>query len=262
MSWNTQGKVNVTGFTRYKKIIPHITESAADIIALQEVHNAEQRLANDRALREYHIFIPRRNKRSNNRTTGYNSNVILSRYPLLDAREVVFPREHERAQVENCSRADIQVENQIVRMYSVHFPIYRTGAATRLRLLEFLIEDASLHSGPVIICGDLNTASPKAGLKRVIIHAWHRPQRQDLYIKGAKIHTDERDLFAQSIRTHGFTETLDIDTPTWSPFKSRHLELFGLKLDWFIIKNMHVERYTLGTYVSDHKSVQVQCRLP
>jgi endonuclease/exonuclease/phosphatase family metal-dependent hydrolase len=226
------------------------------------VHNAEQRLANNPVFHDYYLFIPNRNKRSNNRTTGYNSNVILSKYPIIDTQEVVFPKQNNKEHVENCSRADIKIDNQVIRVYSAHFPIYKTGAATRLRLLEFLLKDASTHPGPVIICGDLNTASPKTGLKRTIIHTWHRPRQQDLYIAGTKLLGDERDLFAQSVRTHGFTEVLDIHTPTWSPFKSQYLELFNLKLDWFIVKNMEVERYNLGTYVSDHKSVRVQCKLP
>jgi endonuclease/exonuclease/phosphatase family metal-dependent hydrolase len=261
LSWNIQGKVNLTGFTRYKKITPHIREADADIVALQEIHNAKVRLARNSILKEYHAFIPAKNKRLHNRTDGYNSNVILSKYPIRSAGELSFTHIPAKVHLENCSWAKVKIGKILLKVYSAHFPIYRAGAATRLHMLEHILEDAGTHTGPVIICGDLNTSSPRPGLKRAIIHSWHQPPRSELLVQGKKIKVDERDLFYRMAQNYHFTEALNLRTPTWSPIKSRSLELFRLKLDWFMVKGLSIESYELGEYISDHKSITVRCHL-
>lgn len=80
----------------------------------------------------------------------------------------------------------------------------------------------------------------------------------DAMVNGKEITVDERELFNAILRAHGFTEVLNIGTPTWSPFKTKYWELFGLKLDWFAVKNLTMTDYALGEYVSDHRSIEVK----
>ncbi len=261
LSWNIQGRLNFTGFTFFKKIKPHLLHSSADIIALQEMCDAEKILKKTQIFKQYYLFIPQLNKRTHNQTTGFNHNVLLSKYPILAAQEMSFPPLSKKVHVENCIRADIQITNQIVRIYNCHFPIYKTGVLTRLKQLEYILSDAVTHNGPTIICGDMNITIPKKGWNRKVIRLWHKVPKKELSVNGNFIDYDERELFNKTIDQHGFKEMLDLYTPTWSPLKSSIWQTFGLKLDWFIVKNLGATNYTLGTYVSDHRSIEVRCQI-
>ncbi len=261
LSWNIQGKVNLTGHTLFKKVKPHLINLSSDIIALQEMCNAEKILKNIEALETYNIFIPELNKRRHGGTQGFNHNVLLSKYPIISAEEIIFPSFNEKIHLENGIRADVQLGDQIIRIYNCHFAIFKSGIDTRLKQLAYILEDARSYKGPTIICGDMNVAIPKKGLRRKIVTGWHREPKREMSINGKFIDYDEREIFNKTISKHGFKEVLDLYTPTWSPLKSKRLELFKLKLDWFMVKNLKVTDIKLGDYVSDHKSVEVRCHI-
>lgn len=261
LSWNVQGKVNLTGHTLFKKIKPYIIGLSSDIVALQEMCNAEKMLGKLDTLNGYNIFIPKFNKRRHGGKQGFNHNILLSKYPILRAEEIIFPSWNLKVPLENGIRADIQVGGQVLRIYNCHFAIFKVGIDTRLKQLAYILEDARSYKGPTIICGDMNVAIPKKGLRRKIVTGWHQEPRREMSVNGKFIDYDEREIFNKTISKHGFKEVLDLYTPTWSPLKSKRLELFKLKLDWFMVKNLEVTDIKLGDYVSDHRSVEVRCRL-
>jgi hypothetical protein len=75
------------------------------------------------------------------------------------------------------------------------------------------------------------------------------------------IKTDERELFYNKIIKHGFQEALNLHLPTWSPIKSEWWQMFNLKLDWFLVKDLEVLHARLGKYISDHKAIQTELKL-
>lgn len=96
----------------------------------------------------------------------------------------------------------------------------------------------------------------------MIIRTWHHPLPQEQVINGVRVQADERELFNHTLGKYGFKEVLDLTTPTWSPTKTDYWELFKLKLDWFMVRNMKVMNYTVSEYISDHKPIEVQLEIP
>lgn len=258
LSWNIQGDTNITGHTRFSKVKPYLQATPADILILQEALHAQTLLSSIGSLRPYNTYIPESNTRPKN---GFNHSVVLSSYPIQAASELVFPDWGQQRYLENVTKVDVHIGKHILRIYNCHFPIFRTGIATRVKQLEYVLADSLTHTGPTIICGDLNTTTPKDGWRKRIIQTWHMQPGIDAMVDGVKVKTDERELFNTILRRHDFTEVLNIDTPTWSPFKTKNWELFDLKLDWFAVKDLVVVDYTLGKYVSDHRSIKVQLQI-
>lgn len=246
LSWNVQGELNITGYTFPKKRKAYLASHLYDILALQEI--PEKELSYLTGLRGYHI-------------AACDDNAILSAHPIINSKNLPFPNFNKNVDLGNFLRADIRIGRQILRLYNCHFAIFRVGMATRQKQLEHIIADCKNHAGPVIICGDLNVTVPKIGLNRSIITAWHQEPKQEMLLGGKFIEGDEREAFSQLANTHGFKEVLDLYTPTWSPFKSEVWELFKLKLDWFLTKNLIVSKAALGEYVSDHRPIIIECQI-
>ena len=272
LSWNVQNSFRVpaalrwdsvwhmiAGYTPFERIVPYLLYTAPDIITLQEIRDAAEKLATVPELSSYHIFIPKNNSKKDHAKPESNSNIVLSKFPIVNAKEISFPESPKNA--ENCTCIDIQVEKQLLRLYICHFPIFGVGIVTRLTLLERIISDASSHSGPVVICGDLNTTIPKSGIQRIIVRLWHQIFRNEMLAFGEFIKKDEREVLNDYLKKYGFTDVLELNTPTWSPWKASSFELFNLKLDWLITKGLHIRKTTLGEYVSDHKSIYIECEI-
>lgn len=257
LSWNIQGKRNFTGHTLFRKVKPYLTKTPADIIALQETCDAEKLLKNVEELKKFELYIPKRNKRNEVRAREYNNNVILSRYPITRTYEVSFPRLNDKINLENCSVAEVQISQHILRVYNCHLGIFRVGIATRLKQLEHILSDSLDHKGPVIICGDMNVAVPKNSLNRKIICAWHQEPTAELLVNGKIFKGDERELFNDRLTESGFKEVANLTFPTWSPLKTDVWEMFKLKLDWFATKDLNVLDHTLGGYISDHRFIEI-----
>ena len=260
-TWNVQKKINFTGFTSLRKIKSHLSEISSEIIILQEMCDAEKAFKKMPFLKSYNSYIPPINKAKEDGVLGYNYNIILSKYPLVKVGEVAFPKWDKKINLQNCTRADIQHDGKVLRIYNCHFIIFGAGPEIRLKQLEHILSDAKDHPGPVIIGGDLNPTIPKIGWDRKIISLFHEEPKREMFIKGKFMDYDERDLFNKTIKKHGFKEVLNLHVPTWSPFKSKIWEPFKLKLDWFLIKGVKINKVHLDDYVSDHRSIKVVCRV-
>lgn len=261
VSWNIQGKINLTGHTSYRKIRRDLLRSTADIIALQECCDLDKMFQEKAIVKKYKIFVPTGHRKRVNNNPGYNHNVVLSRFPITHGSDVVFPIWNQKRYLENATRADIKIKDKILRLYNCHLTIFRVGTATRLKQLEHILEDSKKHDGPTIICGDMNTSIPEPGWKRMLIKSAHLEPKHDLLWRGRPIKTDERELFYNKIIKHGFQEALNLHLPTWSPIKSELWQMFNLKLDWFLVKDLEVLHARLGKYISDHKAIQTELKL-
>ncbi len=251
-SWNVQGTWNITGHTSLTKVQAELQTAYADVIALQEAEHVKSALQNIYPRNTYNLFVPK---------SKNNHNVIASKYPIINGREIVFPNWGQKRQLENATTVNLQMHDKTLRIYNCHFPIFRAGPALRLKQLEYIFEDNNDHTGPTIICGDLNTTIPAPGMLRAIIKAWHLEPNSDMVIHNKFLKVAEQETFSQTLTQNGFTEVLSLKTPTWSPFKTEHLELFNLKLDWFMVKGLKTQHIKLGDYVSDHKLIQVTCNI-
>jgi hypothetical protein len=228
LDWNAQNNLNYTGFTRLKKIKDQLLKKDFDILILQEI---ESNKLQDSAFQKYE-------------TAG-----------------IIFPAINNKTLLRNCLKADIKINDQILRIYNCHFAIVLVSITTRLKQLEYILADAKTHNGPTIICGDMNVTIPKAGFNRTIIKYWHLEPKKEMCVNGTYYKGDERELFNKKLVEHGFKEALNLYTPTWSPFKTKKWEMFKLKLDWFATKNLIVTNTTLGDYISDHRSIEKNCQI-
>lgn len=262
LSWNVQGQRYRGTVLSFDKIAPALASCTSDILCLQEMPDAQGKLALIPSLHSYHLYIPPLNASDDLGIDGYNHNVLLSRYPIINASSFVFPPLAKKSPIlENAIRADIFVGDRAVRLYICHFMIGRIGVVGRLKQIEYILADALNYNGPIIICGDMNVAMPKNSLVRKVFKWWHRWPAEEMKSHNIPKDLAEKEIFHQKIRLHGFHETLDITKPTWSPFRSDFWELFQLKLDWFLVKNLQPEEARLGEYLSDHRPINVTCRL-
>lgn len=143
---------------RPERIVKVLQEIDADIVGLQEVqwiHGAEDR--HDHAhfiAREmgYHLQLGENRKLKG---AAYG-NIVLSRFPLIDARNHDISVEGREQR--GCLRVDVDIHNdQYLHVYNVHLGtsfIERRHQARRL-LEEDVLANGD-HTGPRLLLGDFN----------------------------------------------------------------------------------------------------------
>ncbi len=244
LDWNIQGKRYFT-VTKPEKVFPVIKNLNPDIICLQEA----DKLA---VVSEYTIIRSQSKK---------CTNVILSRFPVITKGELIFPKLSWR-QLENAVWADIRIQSATLRIYNCHFGIVGFGPRQRAEQLKFVFEHAQNFNGPIIICGDFNTTIPERGWRRLWTQIFHLEGNSTMNVDGRSFVTDERYALAEWALGHGFKEELDLNRTTWciNLFGSSY-EVFNLKLDWFLTKNIKTADLKLGPYISDHRYIYAECQL-
>ena len=247
LSWNIEGTKYYTS-TNFKKIRPILEKIEADIFCLQEGQEFLAKLNEFQKFKDFkHIF-------SHEDNDGLN--VILSRFPIIVSGEISIPLsiKYPPGKV---LWADIKVNKEIIKIYNCHFGVVSVGPLERANLLKFIFNDSKKHSGPVVICGDLNTTIPAAGLKRKIVQLFHKEKNSSLLTSGKYPKSDERYSLVNIANHSGFKEAVNISKSTWG-IRSLSLELFKLKLDWFLTRNIRINKVVLGDFVSDHRSVYAE----
>lgn len=264
LSWNIQGqRCHRSGSTvlPFKKISPALAKNTADIVCLQEIPDAKQKISHLPEFKNFYSFIPELNRAGDIKTHGYGHNIVLSKYPIVAAREIQFPQFKPGVPLENAIKADIDVGGTILRLYNCHLVISGAGMAARLKQLEFVLADCANYNGPIIICGDFNISMPKHGLVKQVVKWWHNWSQEDMALDNLPVREAEKDIVHRNVARHGFKEILDLNQPTWSPLRTDLLELFKLKLDWFLVKNFANAEASVGGYLSDHRPVTVKCQI-
>lgn len=246
LSWNIQGTSYFT-WTNFSKIAPRLESTTADIFCLQESEKLRVHIDSLPRLKNLHRVLPR---------DAHNRNMILSAYPIRESGEIVYTPRHKHL-LENTLWACVEIDGTLVKIYNCHLGILRFGPRDRVEQLRLITEDARQHNGPVIICGDMNTASPAPGLRRRIIQAFNRQPTSSFYVDGRFVDKDERHTFLDVARQDRFDEMIDLDRATWG-ISSLNWDLFNLKLDWLLVRELQKPHITLGDYISDHRSVHAR----
>ncbi len=249
LTWNIHGKRHITK-TNFSEVIPALESIQTDILCLQEAEESRDRLHKIHALSEFEQVFP---------TTGYNQNVILSRFPVLAHGDVVFPK-LVNTWLENALWADIAVSGTVVRVYNCHFGIVGAGPSSREQQLHCICDHAESHSGPVIVCGDLNTTIPKQGFRRKLVQLFHLQPEKKMKIDGKKFNHDERYGLVKVAERRGFREVTDITQATWRVYPF-NWELFNLKLDWFLVRGLDTHGVHMYPYITDHRAITANCVL-
>lgn len=256
VSWNVQGRPTITGYTPYTKILPSLTAlSYADIIVLQEFVDAERRL---KSLQNQGWYVGTLERTMVNGGGRKNHNALVSKFPIVDINELATGSFESQP----CIRAVVKIaDGHMLCVYVCHFRIFKSGPRTRLAQLKAICQDAEQYPGPVVIAGDLNTGVPAPGFGRAAVTLWHQISTDELVLPEGFLRSDERVPFARVAADYRFVDAFDIQRPTWSPFKSTALELFKLKLDWFLVRGLTVQSARMHSYVSDHRALEVELEL-
>ena len=166
MTFNTRGfsDSDYRGPNTYgDEIVAFVAEADPDILCFQEFN---QRRIRDFAQYPFHFLTPR--------GFGKSTQVIFSKYPILDSGQVLFPDSNN-----NTLFADIEYKGDTLRIYNIHLQSYQIRSRRILwrnygqdflrrlysvarkhreqaRLVRSHLE-ASPH--PSVICGDFNATS-------------------------------------------------------------------------------------------------------
>lgn len=258
LSWNIMGQ-GIT-ISTYDKILKKLNDLRVDILCLQELFPSRKRVEQIQKLGNYHMV---REKNLITIDKIYDACFIFSKYPIIDSGEIEFKdpaavrKIKKIVDTNRCTWTDIKFNGDKVRIYNCHLKLIQTGIAERLKFMNLILNHAKKASGPVIICGDMNTVIPAVGLARKIIQKFHNIPDQDQYINGEYYQKDERYIFEKLVESLTFKNITDTKQTTWA-FPHTSFEIFKLKLDWFFIKNIQHKSIQFLPYTSsDHRPILV-----
>jgi hypothetical protein len=132
-----------------------------DILLLQEMDEAGvETIA--QALQYNYVYYPASIHTENSRNFG---NAILSKWPLLNPAKVLLPYENPRnGQQRIATRAEAQVGERVVLVYSLHSETFWLGPAQRAAQIEALAQDIDPAAPYVIVGGDFNSFTQAASI--------------------------------------------------------------------------------------------------
>jgi endonuclease/exonuclease/phosphatase (EEP) superfamily protein YafD len=149
---------------------------------------------------------------------------------------------------------NLKIGKKIIRIYSCHLSPTGLSIEKRLSVLEEILNHSQKFHGPILIGGDMNTTLPEKGKGTRLIRWWSRIPRVDIVKNRGKFRQNEKHAFYEQLKSSGFEESLSLDKNTWVlPYTKK--EMFKLKLDWLIYKNLDKISAKLGPIIGDHKSI-------
>lgn len=183
-------------------------------------------------------------------------NATFSRYQVKDCGELKYDR------VVNARRShlagqvlwtDLAIGRKTMRIYNCHLAVFGIGMEDRAGMLSDIARHAKNFSGPVIICGDMNTLTPELRPGWWLAKAWARfPYPGPKAAKYAWL--GEKYYFYDTAKKHGFEEMLGMDQQTWRlPFSRSNM--WKPKLDWMLYRGMKAIDYQLGPWIGDHRGI-------
>lgn len=250
LSWNINGEHYrlIHRATLFYKIVPKLSRYLADIICLQEFPKAREKNYTLPFFKKYSQYY-----------SGDDCSCTLSRFPVVRSGELLLHKILAPFNPGTVIWTEIDLGKGVqLKVYNCHFSIEKIGIASRIKLLEFVLGDASKHGGPTVVCEDMNTTIPAKGLSRKIISWFYGIPRQELIVDGKYCSEDERYFFSKTANRYGFTEALNLSDNTWGLPRYK-LTPFKIKLDWFLVRGIRVSKATLGPYISDHRPILIKC---
>jgi endonuclease/exonuclease/phosphatase family metal-dependent hydrolase len=249
----------------FPRVTAYLKKHLSDVICLQEMPLSEHKMARLKKLNGYNLALSSFRK---GESGSYVSNIILSRLPIINSGEIEFPQLYDyriRGYPKWRERtivifSDIKASTGTLRIYNCHLRISQNGIRERLADVKEVYEHAKQFAGPVIICGDMNTSITKSGIYRKVIMWFHKMPKESLSIDGQIYTKDERYVFTKVAKAYSYQDILPIEHSTWA-IPETSIELFNLKLDWFLTKNISNARASLGPYISDHRPVLAEVEI-
>lgn len=219
---------------------------------------------------------------------GYQCNAILSKFDFLSCgslehksqpidhiKEDITYGQYPRIGKRTAAWAIIQFRGRNIKVYSDHLEMH-CGMEGRLEQLGDLLDDASLHDGPIIISGDLNTfegglgklaSFKRCGLSNLQWMTFGKLNETQVW-NDCIFHEDAENHFIRK-QFHSLFPSIAADYI--DPFPHYHstcskfvlgLEVYSQKLDWILHKNVGeiIEFKTENNNYqhSDHKLVYVE----
>ncbi len=222
---------------------PHIGFERQDILCLQEFATTD---ALDESITPY-LYT---------QAAQPSHNAILTRYRVLETLDLPVPVKDPRVCFEPVQMARLEVQGRELMVYNCHLPIIHAGFAHRLPMLRGVLEHASQHSLPSVICGDLNSTLPAAGWRRLLVRLVHRVPAAALRVDESLYVGDERELVNDELEAAGFAEAFALPQATWAFPRSR-FEPLSLKLDWVSVRGLTIIDACFDDYVTDHRRLFV-----
>ncbi len=257
LTWNVMGHSPMR--VLFDRVVPELKRYNADIMCLQEgpdtKHEYEEllRLRKDTVLSSAKLFSPE---------GGWHRNYITTTLPVESSDDLHLslpsdcgadPRESNGYAM----WADVLVGDVLVRVYNCHLRIRGVGITERLYAIAQVFEHAKVFSGPVVICGDMNTTLAQSPISRMVISKFHDLPPYADHIAGEKYKQDERHVFHKAATEAGYRAVFDITKNTWA-IPPTPIELFRLKLDWVLIKDMSIIASKAGGYITDHRALYAE----
>lgn len=265
-TWQIAGKLGVSTIIRkftYQHVKKHILAIEPHVLCLQEGVGYNG-LGFQKFLKAlgYEVFYKNdsSNKICNQLLLAVKGN-ILGTGSIIHKGEVLLTssnthfnsKKYKPPLPSDCLFVDIEMSKKPFRIYNCQLRIRNQGIVERLGLLEKILMHAQASQGSVVICGDFNTTIPAQGFGRWIVCKVHQQPKGSQIINGEVWTECEKYIFSKKIQAYGFRDLLPQDQPTWGiPFINWNL--FNLKLDWFLVKNLNGSA-KLGKLITDHRSV-------
>lgn len=257
LSWNIMGR-GIVNNRAYKKIGEFIAKQDPDIFCAQEVPLSQSKADFLFGNTSYQHYTPA----SYHHDDDQNTNLVFSKHPITYATEKIIGGKDNRiinilgfTGPSFISKCEITTVEKKLRVYNCHLQLVGVGIKERLDLIQQVYDDAQDFDGPVIITGDMNTTVPKRGFGRWFIKRFHKVPPSSLVINNEYYAKDERHIFAELAQKNGFSTTTDISRTTWV-LPIVPVPLFGLKLDWMLVKNIESITANIGPVMgSDHRPI-------
>ena len=238
-SWNTASSPHYSSL-QFHQIAPHIDLHGQDILCLQELHLPQVKL--ERSLLDA----------LHTTAITHCHNAILTKFPVVHAREITALEEHPRGPFESVQVLNLNICGRTVVVYNCHLPIVGVGLAERMTFLQQILADANSHDLPAVICGDLNTTLPIDGWRRRLVKFVHGIPQHSMHHNSQYYEGDERWLALEILSDAGFSEVFPMTQATWA-FPRTSMEPLGLKLDWICVRGLTCLDSDVGRYISDHR---------
>ena len=106
---------------------------------------------------------------------GYYGNGILSKYPILNTMNYLFPKLKEENEQRGYVYSKVYKDKKIVHIYSIHLSVYKEE---RIRAINYLTEVLNkINSNEyILIAGDFNFGVEKVGNHQYIINMTEEEQ--------------------------------------------------------------------------------------
>ena len=141
--------------------IEELTQSdelaAAYILLLQEMdETGVEAIANELVLN--YIYYPASVHSKHDKNFG---NAILSKWPLSDPKKLILPhRNPKNKQIRIATSALVNVNGELIPVYSVHTETFWLGGDERTDQIDTLVSDLLTGYDHIIVGGDFNTLTP------------------------------------------------------------------------------------------------------